>query len=101
MICVLASIRIREGGREAFLEIFNGNVPRVRQEKGCVEYFPAIDIESGISAQNLDERVVTVIEKWQSMAMFREHLVAPHMLEYREKVKNLVEEVSLKVLQQA
>ena len=101
MICVLASIRVREGARDAFLEIFNENIPTVRQEEGCIEYFPALDIDAALGAQVLDERVVTIMEKWQSLAALREHLAAPHMLAYREKVQDLVEEVSLKVLQQA
>jgi quinol monooxygenase YgiN len=101
MICVLASIRVRRGERSAFLDIFNANVPKVRQEKGCIEYFPAVDIDAALNAQNLDENVVTVIEKWQSLEALRVHLAQPHMLEYKEKVKDLVEDVSLKVLQQA
>jgi len=100
MISVIASIRVREGARDAFLEVFSENVPKVRQETGCIEYFPAIDVETGLSSQDLDENVVTVMEKWQSLTALREHLAAPHMLEYREKVKDLVQEVSLKVLQQ-
>lgn len=101
MICVVASITVKEGKREEFLEIFNGNVPKVRDEQGCVEYFPAVDIESGIGVQKLDPLVVTVMEKWQDLEALNRHLESAHMLEYRERVKNLVEGVSLKVLQQA
>jgi quinol monooxygenase YgiN len=101
MISVLASIRIGKGKRDAFLEIFNANVPKVRQEEGCLEYFPAIDIDSSLQAQKMDDNVVTVIEKWRSLEALQIHLAAPHMLEYKEKVKDLVEDVSLKVLQQA
>jgi len=101
MICVIASIRIREGARDAFLEIFNQNVPKVKAETGCIEYFPTVDVDAGLGVQLLDGRVVNIIEKWESVAALHEHLAAPHMLEYKEKVKDLVEEVSLKVLQPA
>ncbi|ACH40783.1 antibiotic biosynthesis monooxygenase domain protein [Citrifermentans bemidjiense Bem] len=101
MISVVASITVKEGKREEFLEIFHGNVPKVRNEEGCVEYFPAIDADSGIGVQTLDPQVVTVMEKWQSMEALHRHLESAHMLEYREKVKDLVEGVSLKVLRQA
>ena len=101
MINVVASITVKEGKQEEFLEIFNGNVPKVRDEKGCVEYFPAVDADSGIGVQKLDPQVVTVMEKWQSMEALHRHLESAHMLEYREKVKDLVEGVSLKVLRQA
>jgi len=101
MISVIASIRIAEGERSAFLDIFNANVPKVRQENGCLEYFPAVDIDAALSIQDLDEHTVTIIEKWQSLEALRAHLATPHMLAYKEKVKDLVENVSLKVLQQA
>ena len=101
MITVLASIQLHEGERAAFLEIFRANVPKVRQESGCIEYFPAVDIDAGLPVQRLDENVVTVIEKWQDLEALRAHLAAPHMLEYREKVKGLVKELSIKVLQTA
>uniref|UniRef100_C6E7N2 Antibiotic biosynthesis monooxygenase n=1 Tax=Geobacter sp. (strain M21) TaxID=443144 RepID=C6E7N2_GEOSM len=101
MISVVASITVKEGKREEFLEIFYGNVPKVRDEEGCVEYFPAVDADSGIGVQALDPQVVTVLEKWQSMEALHRHLESAHMLEYREKVKDLVEGVSLKVLRQA
>jgi quinol monooxygenase YgiN len=101
MISVLASIEIEEGKRGAFLEIFNANVPTVRQESGCIEYYPAIDIDSGFSAQRLDQNMVTVIEKWQSLDALRAHLATPHMLHYKEQVKTLVKDISLKVLQVA
>lgn len=101
MICVIASIRVREGARDAFLEIFNANVPAVLRESGCLEYFPSIDVDAALPVQKLDDRVVTIIEKWQSLEALREHLSAPHMLDYKEKVKDLVEDVSLKVLQEA
>jgi quinol monooxygenase YgiN len=99
MISVLASIQLHQGQRAAFLEIFHANVPKVRQEVGCIEYFPAIDIESGLSVQCLDEDMVTVIEKWQDLEALKAHLATPHMLEYKEMVKDLVRSLSLKVLQ--
>jgi quinol monooxygenase YgiN len=101
MICVLASIRLRAGERTRFLEIFKSYVPTVRQEAGCLEYFPALDCDAGLPVQLLDENVVTIIEKWQDLAALQAHLATPHMLEYRGKVQDLVLETSLKVLQPA
>jgi quinol monooxygenase YgiN len=101
MISVIASIRVKAGRRSEFLQIFKANIPKVRQEKGCVEYFPAVDVNSGIPPQVLDENMVTIIEKWESLEALGNHLTAPHMLAYREKVKDIVENLSLKVLQEA
>jgi quinol monooxygenase YgiN len=101
MINVIASIRVRSGRLSEFLEIFKSNVPNVREEKGCIEYFPSVDIDADLPPQSRDENVVTIIEKWESLEALRDHLNAPHMLAYKEKVNDIVEDVSLKVLQEA
>ena len=101
MIHVIASIRVKTGTRSAFLDIFKSNIPSVRQEKGCIDYLPAVDVDAGLPPQVLDENVVTVIEKWESLDALRSHLNAPHMQAYRKKVQEMVEDVSLKVLQGA
>jgi quinol monooxygenase YgiN len=101
MITVLASISIRPGHLPEFISIFKGNVPNVRMEKGCIEYFPAIDIDSKIPIQKLDGNIVTIIEKWNSLEDLNVHLKAPHMVAYQAKVKGMVESVSLKILQEA
>ena len=101
MIHVIASIRVKVGKLSEFLGIFKSNVPSVTKERGCIEYFPALDIEVGLTQQSLDENVVTIIEKWESLEALQVHLKSPHMLAYREKVKNIVESVLLKVLKEA
>ena len=101
MINVIASIHIKEGRLSEFIEIFKTNIPKVLEEKGCVEYVPTIDIPTGLPIQKLNNNVVTIIEKWGSLEDLQTHLTAPHMLAYKEKVKNLVDKVSLKVLTEA
>ena len=101
MINVLASIQIKAGKVSEFIEIFNTNVENVRAEDGCIEYYSTVDLDADLPPQVLDENVVTIIEKWENLAALRAHLTAPHMLTYREKVKDIVGSVSLKVLQEA
>lgn len=101
MINVIASIQVKTGRVLEFLEIFKSNVPKVRQEKGCIEYYPTVDIDAELGPQVLDENIITVIEKWEDLGALRAHLKAPHMLAYKEKVKDMVEGVSLKVLKEA
>jgi quinol monooxygenase YgiN len=101
MINVIASVRVKAGSRSRFIEIFKSNVPDVKSEKGCIEYSPTVDIDANIPPQILDENVVTIIEKWESLEALNDHLGSPHMLSYREKVKDIVEDVSIKVLQEA
>ncbi len=101
MIDVIASIRIRPGGREEFLQKFKANVPNVLAEDGCLRYQPSVDADSGIAAQVKDDHVVTIVEQWESVAALHAHLAAPHMAAYRETVKDLVESVELKALRAA
>jgi quinol monooxygenase YgiN len=101
MINVIASIRVKAGRLSDFLKIFKANMIKVREERGCIEYFPTVDIDAELPPQILDENVVTIIERWENLEALRDHLKAPHMLAYREKVKDIVGGVSLKVLQEA
>lgn len=101
MIHVLASIKIKTCQRSAFLEIFKSNIPAVLRENGCISYTPTIDFPTGLAPQSLDDSIVTIIEKWKSLEELMAHLSAPHMLSYREKVKNMVEQVTLKILTEA
>jgi quinol monooxygenase YgiN len=100
LINVIASIRVKAGKLPEFVEIFKSNVPNVIEERGCIEYFPTVDINADLPPQSLDENVVTIIEKRESLDALRDHLKAPHMLSYKEKVKDMVEDLSLKVLQE-
>jgi quinol monooxygenase YgiN len=100
VIYVVATAELKPGTREAFLREFHRNVPNVRAEKGCIEYGPTVDIQSGIKTQiPLREHVVTVVEKWESLEALQAHVVAPHMAAYRERVKDFVVRVSLQVLE--
>ena len=101
MIHVIASITIKEGRLSEFLDIFNSNIPNVIDEVGGIEYVPTIDIPSGLPGQTCNENVVTIIEKWNTLEDLAKHLSSPHMLAYREKVKDHVEKVSLKILKEA
>lgn len=102
MIHVLATIDVAEGRREAFLAEFHRVVPLVRQEPGCLEYGPAIDVATGIAAQGpIRDHTVTVIEKWASIEALHAHLATSHMADYRARVRELVLAVRLQVLQPA
>ncbi len=98
LISVLASVHVKPGRLSDLLREFEANVGHVLAEKGCIEYYAAVDIETGIGVQVLDPDLVTVIEKWESLEALRAHLAAPHMATYRDKVKDIVDRVTLKVL---
>ena len=101
MITVIASIHIKENRLSEFVEIFKANIPYVLQERGCIKYLPTIDVITGLPSQELNNNLVTIIEKWESLEDLQAHLSAPHMLAYKERVEDIVAKVSLKVLGEA
>jgi quinol monooxygenase YgiN len=101
MIHVIASIQTAAGRRDDFLAAFNELVPDVQAEAGCIEYGPAIDLATAASSQPARENVVTVIEKWENVEALLAHLKAPHMLRYRDRVKDIVTGIDIRVLEPA
>jgi quinol monooxygenase YgiN len=102
MICVLATIEVADGRRGDFLKEFRRVVPTVLREDGCLEYVLMIDLPTNIPAQPPSrDNVVTVVEKWESIAALEAHLMAPHMCDYRTRVKPMVVGTVLQVLQPA
>ncbi len=99
MIHVIATVETQPGKRAAFIEEFRRVMPAVHAEQGCVEYGPTVDIETSIPAQSdAREDVVVILEKWETLDDLEAHLIAPHMIEYRGRVKDYVSKVTLQIL---
>ncbi len=98
MIHVIATIRTAEGRRNDLLTAFHDLVPLVRAEAGCIEYGPAIDVDTPIASKPARADVVTVVEKWESVPALQAHLAALHMKQYRDRVKEIVLGVEIQVL---
>ncbi len=98
MIHVIASLQIKEQYLAEFIDIFKANIPNVLREKGCVEYVPTIDVPTDLPPQERVRNGVTIVEKWETLEDLLTHIKAPHMLAYAEKVKDMVEKKSLKIL---
>ncbi len=102
MIRVIAKIEVAEGRRDDFLAEFRKIVPTVVEEEGCLEYEPMVHVPTSIPAQApRKDSVVTVVEKWESVEALEAHLIAPHMVEYRKSVNELVVGASLEILRPA
>lgn len=100
MVHVVATIQVADGRRDEFLKEFKAIVPSVLAENGCIEYGPTVDLPTNVPVQPpVRDDVVTVIEKWEDIPSLEAHLVAPHMLAYRAKVKDLVRSTQVLVLQ--
>jgi len=102
MIHVIATIEVKPGTREAFLAEFHKLVPTVLAEEGCIDYGPTVDAATGIARQiPVRDSVVTILERWESLAALKTHLAQPHMAAYREAVKPYVLGVQLQILEPA
>lgn len=102
MIHVIAEIEVAAGCREDFLAEVARIVPEVLAEDGCLDYGPAIDIETNLPRQAPPrDDVVVMIERWRDIESLEAHLVAPHMLDYRQRVKELVLGSQLRILRPA
>lgn len=102
MVIVVAVIELAPGKREEFLTEFHKLVPLVLAEEGCIEYGPTVDVVTEIASQvPYRADVVTIVEKWESVAALEAHLAAPHMQSYRPRVKDLVVQSRLHILEPA
>ena len=102
MIHVIATVDLHEGRRDDFLAEFHQIVPTVKDEAGCIEYGPTVDVETNIAAQaQARADTVTIIEKWENIESLEAHLIAPHMMAYRERVKPMVKGALLQILRPA
>ena len=87
MIHVIATIELKPGCREEYLQALKSNVPLVKAEDGCLAYEPAVDFDAGLPVQGaLRENVVTLVEAWENLDALHAHLKTPHMASYREAV---------------
>ena len=65
---VLAIITAKPGKRAELLKNFQGNVPNVHAEDGCIEYLATVDAADAPSSQTaFGEDTFVVVEKWASM----------------------------------
>ena len=102
MIHVIATVRLKPGCRDKYLEILKGNVDSVKGEAGCLVYAPTIDMETDIEIhEKAGDDAVTIVEAWESVEALKDHFQAPHMLSYREKAKDIFASVSIRILQPA
>ena len=102
MVHVLAVIKTKPGMRDKVLAAFNDNVPAVHAEDGCIEYGAAVDVEKGGPAQTkMSEDTFVVIEKWASMQALGAHAKSEHMAAYAAKVKDMLEDRTIHILESA
>jgi quinol monooxygenase YgiN len=96
---VIAIITAEPGRRAELLQAFQGNVPNVHAEEGCIEYVATVDAENAGAIQTrCGEDTFVVVEKWASLDALKAHAVAPHMTAYAARAKDLVASRMIHVL---
>ncbi len=101
MVYVYGSIKVKKGKVQEFIKTFNAFAIEVRKEPGCIEYLPAIDIQPAIPGQLVDENAVSIIERWKDMKSLQVHVSTPAFQKEMEREKDMVEGVTLKIMQEA
>ncbi|MDM0111786.1 putative quinol monooxygenase [Variovorax sp. J22R133] len=100
MIHVVAVITAKPGQRATVLEAFKANRPAVLAEAGCVEYNATVDAQGmPPSKGTFGEDTFVVVEKWETLDALKAHAVAPHMVAYGAKTKDLVANRVIHVLE--
>ena len=102
MIHVVAVITAKPGMREKILEAARANLAAVRAEKGCIEYGPVLDADTGLGLQTkLGPDAFFFIEKWATLDDLKAHAAAPHMAAYGAKTKEFIASRVIHILQSA
>jgi quinol monooxygenase YgiN len=97
MICVLATLETASGKRDELLAVIRWVVPLVRAESGCLEYTPMVDTVNDMTKVRPD--VVTMVEKWESVAALKAHLATPHMVEFVKRAEPLGLKMGLQIVE--
>ncbi len=101
MIYVVVSVRAKPGKLQEFLDLFKSVAPKVRQEKGCVQYLALVDMEVKGIPQSVDKDVVTILEQWESLEALGAHARTPHMAAYFKQEKEFVDQAVIRPLKEA
>ena len=97
---MLATVEVQDVKRDAYLTEFHKVQPKVLAEDGCIQYEPAIDVQTAISVQKpVRDNHFVIIEKWESLEALYAHLQAPHMKEYFAATADLSSGMDLRVLE--
>jgi len=101
MVHVVVMVKVKEGKAGDFVRLFKSVASTVSQEKGCVQYMATVDAPDA-PPETVDKNTVTILEKWDCLEDIQNHMATPHMKEFFEKQKDLVEGISImKMLQEA
>jgi quinol monooxygenase YgiN len=80
---IVATVYPKAGKADAVRAEILGIIPEVRKEKGCLRYDLHVLKDGGSSFM--------FYEIWEDRAAFEAHGATPHMMSYRERIRDLLE----------
>ncbi len=98
MIHVVVRVTLKRGMAPAFLREFRELAVLVRQEAGCLDYFPAQDVRMNLEAQSFEPDCVTIIERWSSRQALESHLRSGHMRGFQERIRTMVRDLNMSIV---
>jgi quinol monooxygenase YgiN len=84
MILVFATINLKEGKNQEFLDITDSLIENTRKESGNISY----DLYKDTQVDN----VFVFVEKWKDEDVLSEHMETPHFKAFGEGVGSLLAE---------
>ena len=79
--------------------LFRANVPNFRAEQGCIKYQATVDSAPVLKFQTeFGADTFVVIEKWESREALEAHSIAPHMVAYSAKTRDMIVDRVIHVL---
>lgn len=100
MIHVLARVMLKRDTAPIFLRAFRELATLVREESGCLDYFPTRDIDLKLDMQEMHCDTVTILEKWASKQDLERHLRSGHMRSFHEHTKDIVLDMRLTITEE-
>jgi|SRR5471032_349057 len=98
MINIIVTMMIKEGQLNAFIAECAKVRPLVLEEKGCISYDYMAEIPTSMTRQEpVNANRITLIERWESLEAIDVHSQAKHMAEFVSNVKEMRENVVIRV----
>jgi len=82
-VVVVATVRAKEGQRDALLEALSPLVEGTHAEAGCLSY--------AVHEDSADPSALVFVERWTSQVALENHRVQPHVRDFGRAVRDMVE----------
>jgi quinol monooxygenase YgiN len=90
VVQLIITITTRPGRVHDYLAAFSALAPRVRQEKGCIEYDIYLDSDDPRFDNEVRPDTVVLCEKWESVEALQHHTrSSAALVEFRQAVKDI------------